>query len=463
MKFGLIKLSFVLVTHQLAFFNALNPKLSFKQKNVLSRAVNSLIEDKTSLGTPIVDFVIGNGEIFKEMLENILLNQSCDYLVEIQGYKQILNKKRRKKFYTIIFADDFASLKKFCTDLSHESFHFNGRFVIILKNDFFGELEKIFEIFWRKFIFNVNVLVNDESLMRISMFTFLPFSGKSCGDTSPLKINEFDGVTWTTEVMFPKKFKNLRKCPILAGSVVNPPGTIIKRLPNGMQINHGFEVDFANGFASALNFTLLLKIYPTGVNNIYANKTAIGLLKHVFEGEVNFIFGIFSIQQLRMELLSETRSFYNDRTILVIPPAVLIGPIEKFFLPFEFFTWIAILLLLAVACVVITVLKFLPSKFYNFIIGKNITNAYLDLWNVLLGGSQIKLPVRNFARFLLMSFVMFCLVMRSCYTGSLFNIMKNDISSREIKSIAELDSLGYTFYIYDTLNARLKDEKFMKR
>lgn len=62
-----------------------------------------------------------------------------------------------------------------------------------------------------------------------------------------------------------------------------------------------------------------------------------------------------------------------------------------------------------------------------------------------------------------MSFIMFCLVMRSLYTGSLFNIMKNDISKRDAKSIAELDKLEYNFLLYETLAARLKDEKYMKR
>lgn len=62
-----------------------------------------------------------------------------------------------------------------------------------------------------------------------------------------------------------------------------------------------------------------------------------------------------------------------------------------------------------------------------------------------------------------MIFILFCLVMRSLYTGSLFNIIKNDISSRDAKSIAELDKLGYTFFIYETLGARLKEEKYMKK
>jgi hypothetical protein len=82
---------------------------------------------------------------------------------------------------------------------------------------------------------------------------------------------------------------------------------------------------------------------------------------------------------------------------------------------------------------------------------------------MLLGGSQAKLPGRNFARFLLMSFVLLSLIVRSAYSGSLFNILKNDVFSKEISSIEEINKLGYSFYMYESLALRLKGEKGIKR
>lgn len=240
-----------------------------------------------------------------------------------------------------------------------------------------------------------------EDIEIIEMFSFLPFNGISCGDVNPIKLNEFNGTSmaWVTEILFPKKFRNLRRCSIAAGSVDNQPGTIIEKLVNGSLRYHGFEVDFAFAFASILNFSLNLKILPSRVNTVYPNKTATGLMKAVKDGTVEFIFGIFSIQQLRMEVFTETRSFYNDRTIVVIPPPMLIGTIEKFFLPFELYTWISVGVLLLIACAVITLLKFVPQKLQDFVLGSNIRTEYLNVLNVLLGGSQSKLPSETFQDF----------------------------------------------------------------
>jgi Ligated ion channel L-glutamate- and glycine-binding site len=282
---------------------------------------------------------------------------------------------------------------------------------------------------------------------------------------SAVKINTFDGIAlkWSTNDFFPKKFKNLNTCVIKAGSYENAPGTIVIKTKNESEISHGYEVELIRLLADSLNFTVEFKLFPISTGSVLANKTATGLIKRAYEGQVDFIFALLSLQTARKEHLTETRSLYNDKIILVIPSAILIDPIKKLFIAFELFTWIGILLVIFIACVVITVLNFLPGKYHNFIVGKNIRSEYLKLWDILLGGSQKKLPFRNFSRFLLMMFLLFCLVMRSLYLGSLFNLLKNDIVMKEIKTIDELINLDFSFFIYDSLAPRVKDEKFMKR
>lgn len=462
MKLCLIKLSAVLAINQVAILCRLNQTFVL-EKDFVGSAINTLLEQQTTVKPSKIDFVNGNTENFKDILEEVLIGCSDKFLVQTQTYKNIFSAQRYRRMFVIFFVDDFESFVNFCKSLSHESFRFNGFYMIVLKNHLKDMMEEAFELLWKKFIFNVVVLV--PSSTNISLFTFMPFSGAVCSETKPIIINEFDDRTmkWNSEVFFPKKFKNLQKCPIRVGTIDNPPGTLIKTLDNGTKTYYGFEVDFANEFASALNFSVDLKINPNMINNIFPNKTGTGLYKNILEGKVDMIFGIFSIQQLRIELMSETRPFYNDRIILVVPPATLIGPIEKLLLPLEFNTWVANLILISIAFFVMTVLRFLPRKYHNFIIGKFVKNDYMNLWKILLGSGQSKLPSRNFARFLLMTLVLYCFIINCLYSASLFNIMKNDVTSRNIKSIDELDDLKYTFYIYETLAARLKDEKFMKR
>jgi hypothetical protein len=186
-------------------------------------------------------------------------------------------------------------------------------------------------------------------------------------------------------------------------------------------------------------------------------------MKKAIDREVDVVFGLHSLQLNRMRALTETRPLYSEQIILVIPPPLKIGSIQKLLMPFSTFVWIGILSVFVISIIVVTVVKLFPDELSEIVLGGSMKNHRLNVLNVFLGGSQHKLPKITFARMLLMTFVLFCLVMRSSYTGSLFNMLKNDIGKKEIKSIKELDELGFTFYIYETLASRLNGTKALKK
>lgn len=70
------------------------------------------------------------------------------------------------------------------------------------------------------------------------------------------------------------------------------------------------------------------------------------------------------------------------------------------------------------------------------------------------------MPTRNFARFSLMLFIIYCLIMRTVYQGGIYNILKSNDGKPDVATIDELVVKGYTFYIYETLAQRVKDFKF---
>lgn len=431
-----------------------------KNSSVLKNSIIGLIDDCGVSETSTIHLINVNNssENLKKLFDR--------FAIILENYDQALKANRLKKAFSIIFVDNFFKFMKFCELVTNESFRLNGYFLVVLKNESYAEMEQVFITFWNKFVFNVNVLVMNKNYSEASLFTFMPFSGKICHNTKPLKINKFDenSMKWSTDVFFPKKFKNLQKCSISAGTFYNPPGTIISLTPNGTRNIEGFEVEFLRQMGSSLNFSLDIKIYPRNVGLYFKNnKTATGILQKALTKEVDLIFGFLSLQQLRTEFLSDTKSFYNDKIVLVVPESMLVGAIRKLLIPFDLLTWIGILFVLFLACITITALKYLPLKNKNFIIGRNINNNILNLFRIALGGAQRKLPSRNFSRFLLISFVMFCLVVRSSYIGSLFNIIKNDKHAKELTTMDELDKHEYTFYIYESLAARLVNETGMRR
>lgn len=97
---------------------------------------------------------------------------------------------------------------------------------------------------------------------------------------------------------------------------------------------------------------------------------------------------------------------------------------------------------------------------YNFIIGKDIKAPFNNLFAVVYGISVMKLPNRNFARFILMVFIVYCLVLRTVYQGRIYNNMKSNQRKPDLASIDEIMEKKYEFYLYETLASRAKNYKF---
>lgn len=82
--------------------------------------------------------------------------------------------------------------------------------------------------------------------------------------------------------------------------------------------------------------------------------------------------------------------------------------------------------------------------------GRKIKHPLLNMLFVMLGGSLKKLPARNFSRFLLATFSLFSLVIRSVYLGSLFIFLQSEAELKEVDSLDEMYNKGFHFLMYES-------------
>lgn len=68
----------------------------------------------------------------------------------------------------------------------------------------------------------------------------------------------------------------------------------------------------------------------------------------------------------------------------------------------------------------------------------------------IVGLQQNILPTRNFARILLMLFLIFCLVIRNVYQGALFKFLQSDGRHKQIDKIDDMLDENHTFYTFET-------------
>lgn len=146
-----------------------------------------------------------------------------------------------------------------------------------------------------------------------------------------------------------------------------------------------------------------------------------------------------------------------------MPLPLPLNPLLKFVRPLSIQVWFAVGGIVLIASIVILLLKLVPKDYYRRIIGKDLRDEFLNILIGFVGLSQTAVPEKNFPRFMLMMFLIFCLIIRSLYLGSLFNMLKTEIRSKEFVSIRDFYDAGFNFYLYETLSQRLDYKEINER
>lgn len=186
-------------------------------------------------------------------------------------------------------------------------------------------------------------------------------------------------------------------------------------------------------------------------------------MKKVKDGDIDVAIGLISLQFSRTVFLSETKAFAIIPLVLVVPPGEEYGEIEKFTRPFNIKVWLSIFLLFSIAGVITMIIKNSSSKVYNFVVGRGVKTPFHNVVAVTFGAPQHKLPGRNFARFILMSFILYCLILRSAYQGGVYNFMKSNERKPPIASLNEMMDKNVKFYMYGTLEPRTTHFRYYQR
>lgn len=269
------------------------------------------------------------------------------------------------------------------------------------------------------FIDKVGFLVdmNEKSIDLATSFMYAP---GSCRKNYFVKVNRFKRSTmrWENSIFYPEKYRNLHGCNL----------TIAK----SFFLDKGPSLNAIETFGKILNFKLRIK---------------------------NFIDIEDSFSSTEVDLIADTIINPDTSRVVIgqpyeimhymffVPPGVPYTPFEKMLLPFEFDVWLAILATLLLALCVILITQLFSTSVKNFVFGRNISTPALNVFNIFLTGGQAKVPGRNFSRFLFMMFIIWCLIIRTCYQSEMFKYLQADIRKPEVKSLVELLEKNFTFHV----------------
>jgi hypothetical protein len=323
-----------------------------------------------------------------------------------------------------------------------------GFYLVILEHCQIDELQGIFQLFWNLQIYNVNIMFQGENNVTL-VKTFMPFNAQNCGDTSPITVNEFKHGKFSNDFdqFYLQKMKNLHNCSILISTSYNDePFIFSERYPNGTYRLYGSDITLINTLSEILNFRINIT-FIGDYGYCYENGTCKGPLKAVMDGVAELSISNWWLKKHRLQFFDVSIPYNNEQVIFVIPPGREFTSFEKLVYPFTLHVWILILMCFIIGYIVIFIFKRLSSSIQTFIFGPDLQNPYLNMFIGFIGGSQHVVPKTNFARFLLMMFLMYSLIVRTLYQGSFYELMQSNKHHNELQSIDEMIAKDFKFYV----------------
>jgi hypothetical protein len=116
-------------------------------------------------------------------------------------------------------------------------------------------------------------------------------------------------------------------------------------------------------------------------------------------------------------------------------------------MPFDASTWFLLILTFTIAFIVIFLAKKSSQSLRNRIYGRGIRTPAFNVVGTFFGIGQVRLPVESFPRFILMCFILFCLIIRTAYQGVSYDMMTKDMKKPLPKTIHDLYLQNYTILV----------------
>jgi len=172
----------------------------------------------------------------------------------------------------------------------------------------------------------------------------------------------------------------------------------------------------------------------------------------------NFSCNSISVRPLTL-LESDVAEFYQNELYFIVPRGEQLTEYEILLLAFDAATWYLIIATFGTAFAFIFIVKvFKATTVRNFVFGRNVSSPALNILVIFFGLSQVALPRRNFARFTLTLFIIWSLIIRTCYNGLLFEYLQSDKHHPGIQTIKQLMTKNLTYFVGDDFFALVEYE-----
>lgn len=169
----------------------------------------------------------------KDLLVDLILRKCQKFAIRMENHKRSRKADNIKKRHNVVLLDDIGEFRVLNSNSSAGVFSYYGFYVLIFLEASYADIEEALMTLWKKNIDNVAIICNYGDVVRV--WTFFPFEGTVCGDTTPRNIGSFSNGSFSSslDLLFPDKLASLKDCSITIASFENGFSVIKEVLKNG--------------------------------------------------------------------------------------------------------------------------------------------------------------------------------------------------------------------------------------
>jgi len=377
----------------------------------------------------IIRDVFENFDYFYDQMLSSIADQNAYMLF---SFEQQLDLKFRVEFSVIIFmssCNDFIAIHSTIKLVNRYQKDF--KFLIYIQNCELIYLEqelinliKIHELTYKIGTLEVFefLLINDGDFLHLMSIEW--FTRAACNLPHLKILNSFNKIIqkWTNKLKNYEKFQNFYGCNLTMG--------IYKE--NLYHVNLAPEI--FNAMSNKFNFNPIF---------IQLRKADVGINVFLPIGHH------FYHEQFRVHFIS---AFTQSRYIILTNSGNLLTFSEKLLLAFDDLTWILVLFTFFVAFIAIFIINRLPEFIQNRIHGFNIRISSINIISTFFGSGHYRMHHPTFTTIFLVTFSIFCLIIRNCYQSKLLELLITEPKDQMLSSIEDLNDHHYSLYSYLTEN-----------
>lgn len=262
-----------------------------------------------------------------------------------------------------------------------------------------------------------------ENNSTIQLLTYIWYSAEKCSEPQLIEVNSFNKTTnrWRNSEFEVKKFYNFHGCQLVFGVPTQRLENFT--LTEEILYHETYLTDSVFSLANNLNFTYLTnpsvedRLTPEFTGITYVNKS-----------------------------LTVDLDIYENK-----------------WLPYDETTWFLICIIFIASFTTILTFRLFKESVAHFAFGSNVLTPALNVVMIFFGISQVVLPRGNFARFLVMLFILYSMIIRTAWQSKMFEFLQKEMLKPEIKSFEEAIEKGYKLWLMESEGKALQTSELWDR